>query len=89
MENPNNNNLENTIKKEEKKVKIKKEKKIRCLVCNKKVGLLGFKCKCGLMFCSGHLTPESHNCTFDYKKEQCKRLEKTLIKVVSNKVPPI
>ena len=26
---------------------------------------------------------------YDFKNEQCKRLEKTLVKVVSSKVPPI
>ena len=67
----------------------KKKKKIRCNVCKRKLGLLGFECKCGLMFCSAHLIPEQHNCDYDFKNEQCKRLEKTLVKVVSSKVPPI
>ena len=69
--------------------KLKKKKKIKCAHCNKKLGLLGFKCKCNLMYCVGHLHPESHNCTFDYKQEQCKKLEKSLLKVINSKVPPI
>ena len=73
---------------DEKNNKIKK-KKIRCKECNKKLGLLGFKCKCGSMLCSTHLIPEYHNCTYDFKTEQCKRLEKSLIKVVASKVPII
>jgi AN1-type zinc finger protein 5/6 len=32
------------------KPKVKK----RCEQCNKKVGLLGFECKCGKYFCAGH-----------------------------------
>ncbi|XP_057549564.1 zinc finger A20 and AN1 domain-containing stress-associated protein 4-like [Amaranthus tricolor] len=39
----------------------------RCLTCNKRVGLTGFKCRCGLMFCGSHRYPEHHGCTFDYK----------------------
>lgn len=34
--------------------------------CRKKVGLTGFKCKCGLVFCGQHRYAEAHNCTFDY-----------------------
>tara|TARA_B110000285_G_C14896663_1_gene501203 strand:- start:249 stop:497 length:249 start_codon:yes stop_codon:yes gene_type:complete len=69
-----------------KKIKIIKN---RCKECKKKLGGLGFTCKCSLMFCSSHLTPEYHNCTYDFKTEQCKRLEKSLIKVVAPKVPVI
>ncbi|XP_020582416.1 zinc finger A20 and AN1 domain-containing stress-associated protein 9-like [Phalaenopsis equestris] len=39
----------------------------RCGSCNKKVGLMGFKCRCGDVFCSVHLYSEKHNCVFDYK----------------------
>ncbi|KAK4771391.1 hypothetical protein SAY87_031923 [Trapa incisa] len=39
----------------------------RCSGCNKKMGLMGFKCRCGDSFCGAHRYPESHNCTFDYK----------------------
>ncbi|XP_071723145.1 zinc finger A20 and AN1 domain-containing stress-associated protein 4-like [Rutidosis leptorrhynchoides] len=40
----------------------------RCLVCRKRVGLTGFKCRCGTTFCGTHRYPEKHDCTFDYKK---------------------
>ena len=50
---------------------------MNCFVCNKKVGLLGFKCKCGdNQFCSQHRVPELHGCKFDYKSEQRERLIK-------------
>ncbi|CAN8325620.1 unnamed protein product [Cochlearia groenlandica] len=39
----------------------------RCLCCNKKVGILGFKCKCGSTFCGEHRYPERHECSFDFK----------------------
>ncbi|KAJ0263470.1 Zinc finger A20 and AN1 domain-containing stress-associated protein 9 [Hirschfeldia incana] len=40
----------------------------RCLCCNKKVGILGFKCKCGSTFCGEHRYPERHDCSFDFKE---------------------
>ncbi|XP_021901886.1 zinc finger A20 and AN1 domain-containing stress-associated protein 1 [Carica papaya] len=39
----------------------------RCSSCNKKVGLTGFKCKCGSTFCGVHRYPENHQCIFDFK----------------------
>lgn len=41
--------------------------KTRCLSCNKKVGLMGFKCKCGSTFCGDHRYPENHECQFDFR----------------------
>ncbi|KAE8704611.1 Zinc finger A20 and AN1 domain-containing stress-associated protein 6 [Hibiscus syriacus] len=40
----------------------------RCTVCRKRVGLTGFKCKCGITFCGSHRYPENHGCTFDFKR---------------------
>ncbi|KAK4359759.1 hypothetical protein RND71_021988 [Anisodus tanguticus] len=39
----------------------------RCDTCRKRVGLTGFKCRCGVTFCGSHRYPEHHGCTFDYK----------------------
>ncbi|KAL3626160.1 hypothetical protein CASFOL_029709 [Castilleja foliolosa] len=39
------------------------EKKSRCRQCKKKVGLLGFNCRCGSTFCGSHRHPESHECS--------------------------
>ncbi|MGD7217375.1 zinc finger A20 and AN1 domain-containing stress-associated protein, partial [Ralstonia pseudosolanacearum] len=39
----------------------------RCLTCRKRVGLTGFKCRCGGMFCPVHRYSEKHECSFDYK----------------------
>ncbi|PIM97766.1 putative Zn-finger protein [Handroanthus impetiginosus] len=41
--------------------------KNRCVMCKKKVGLLGFECRCGGTFCGMHRHPETHSCTLDYK----------------------
>ncbi|KAL4312796.1 hypothetical protein GQ457_01G015470 [Hibiscus cannabinus] len=40
----------------------------RCMVCRKRVGLTGFKCRCGITFCGSHRYPENHGCKFDFKK---------------------
>ncbi|XP_031473789.1 zinc finger A20 and AN1 domain-containing stress-associated protein 4-like [Nymphaea colorata] len=39
----------------------------RCSSCRKRVGLTGFRCRCGLTFCSSHRYPEAHKCDYDYK----------------------
>ena len=39
----------------------------RCSSCRKKVGVLGFRCRCGETFCGAHRYAEKHNCTFDFK----------------------
>ncbi|KAJ6671978.1 FINGER PROTEIN putative-RELATED [Salix viminalis] len=41
--------------------------KNRCECCNKKVGLMGFNCRCGKNFCRAHRYPKDHSCTFDFK----------------------
>ena len=43
----------------------KQKKPNRCAQCEKKVGLLGFDCKCNSTFCSAHRYPYSHNCPVD------------------------
>ncbi|XP_011076964.1 zinc finger A20 and AN1 domain-containing stress-associated protein 5-like [Sesamum indicum] len=39
----------------------------RCGACQKRVGLTGFTCRCGVTFCGSHRYPEKHRCGFDYK----------------------
>ncbi|XP_073044292.1 zinc finger A20 and AN1 domain-containing stress-associated protein 4-like [Primulina eburnea] len=39
----------------------------RCFSCRKKVGLTGFRCRCGVTFCGTHRYPEKHGCSFDFK----------------------
>lgn len=39
----------------------------RCSACRKRVGLTGFRCRCGTTFCGAHRFPEKHGCTFDFK----------------------
>mmetsp|Transcript_26827 Transcript_26827/g.66407 ORF Transcript_26827/g.66407 Transcript_26827/m.66407 type:complete len:188 (-) Transcript_26827:618-1181(-) len=39
----------------------------RCWTCNKKIGLLGFQCKCEYYYCSEHRYSDKHECAFDFK----------------------
>ncbi|XP_072952685.1 zinc finger AN1 domain-containing stress-associated protein 15-like [Typha angustifolia] len=39
----------------------------RCSSCRKKVGLTGFRCRCGDLFCGLHRYSDIHDCSFDYK----------------------
>ncbi|RID49410.1 hypothetical protein BRARA_H00211 [Brassica rapa] len=45
---------------------IPKEGPSRCATCNKRVGLTGFKCRCGDLFCGTHRYADIHNCSFNY-----------------------
>lgn len=44
-----------------------KEGPKRCNTCKKKVGLTGFKCRCGNLFCGSHRYSDKHDCPFDYR----------------------
>jgi len=46
----------------------KKPKKAKCGVCKKKLGLTGFECRCGKLFCATHRYSDKHDCGFDYEK---------------------
>ncbi|KAL3533854.1 hypothetical protein ACH5RR_007375, partial [Cinchona calisaya] len=47
-------------------VKVK-EGPNRCTTCHKRVGLTGFNCRCGNLFCSVHRYSDKHECPFDYR----------------------
>ena len=66
-------------------VKVKK-KKNRCYCCKKKVGMLGITCKCGKLFCTSHMHPESHECSFNHKEFKKEQLTNNLIKLEADKI---
>ncbi|XP_073314078.1 zinc finger A20 and AN1 domain-containing stress-associated protein 5-like [Primulina huaijiensis] len=39
----------------------------RCSGCRRKVGLTGFRCRCGELFCADHRYSDRHDCSYDYK----------------------
>ncbi|XP_023738791.1 zinc finger A20 and AN1 domain-containing stress-associated protein 5 [Lactuca sativa] len=47
-------------------VVVKKEVS-RCSGCRKRVGLTGFRCRCGDLFCAEHRYSDRHDCSYDYK----------------------
>jgi len=66
-----------------------KKKKNRCLSCKKKVGLTGFTCRCGGLFCSIHRYSDKHECGFDYKALGAEEISKSNPVVVAQKVAKI
>lgn len=40
------------------------------------VGLTGFKCRCGYVFCGPHRLAEAHSCDYDYKANGREHLAK-------------
>ncbi|XP_019909163.1 AN1-type zinc finger protein 6 [Esox lucius] len=64
-------------------------KKNRCFACRKKVGLTGFDCRCGNVFCGAHRYSDIHNCTFDYKADAAEKIRKANPVVVGEKIQKI
>lgn len=61
----------------------------RCKICNKKVGLMGFNCKCGGVFCMMHRYSDQHGCEFDYRGEGKDAIEKANPIVKAEKIEKI
>lgn len=66
-----------------------KEPTNRCSFCRKRVGLTGFKCRCGKTFCSIHRYSDKHNCVFDYKSAGRDAIAKANPVVKADKVEKI
>ncbi|XP_059383377.1 AN1-type zinc finger protein 6 isoform X1 [Carassius carassius] len=64
-------------------------KKNRCFTCRKKVGLTGFGCRCGHLFCSIHRYSDVHNCSFDYKADAAEKIRKENPLIVGEKIKKI
>uniref|UniRef100_A0A7N4PJ51 Zinc finger AN1-type containing 5 n=1 Tax=Sarcophilus harrisii TaxID=9305 RepID=A0A7N4PJ51_SARHA len=71
---------------EEKSSEKPKPKKNRCFACRKKVGLTGFDCRCGNLFCAMHRYSEKHSCPFDYKAEAAEKIRKENPIIVAEKI---
>ncbi|KYM95541.1 PREDICTED: AN1-type zinc finger protein 5 [Cyphomyrmex costatus] len=69
--------------------KESKKKKNRCAVCRKKVGLTGFECRCGGLFCAVHRYSDKHDCKFDYKEMGAQEIRRNNPVVVGEKVQKI
>lgn len=58
----------------------------RCHVCKKRVGLTGFVCRCGGLYCGEHRYDKAHECSFDYKTLEREEIRKNNPVVVSEKI---
>lgn len=61
-------------------------KRDRCWGCKKKVGLLGFECRCGFIFCGTHRYADEHKCTFDFMALDRADLAKKNVAVIADKL---
>jgi hypothetical protein len=67
----------------------KGKKTNRCQVCRKKVGLTGFVCRCGGLFCSIHRYSDKHSCTFNYRELGAEEIRKNNPVVLGEKIHKI
>ncbi|XP_048749056.1 AN1-type zinc finger protein 6-like [Ostrea edulis] len=67
----------------------KKTKKNRCTTCKKKLGLTGFPCRCGGLFCSMHRYSDKHECDFNYKELAQEQIRKHNPVIVAEKIQKI
>ncbi|NXS55086.1 ZFAN5 protein, partial [Brachypteracias leptosomus] len=63
-----------------------KQKKNRCFTCRKKIGLTGFDCRCGNLFCALHRYSDMHACPYDYKAEAAEKIRKENPIVIAEKI---
>jgi len=78
--------VEKQEKEESKSIQIDTSK---CWSCNRKIGLLGFKCKCSYTFCGTHRYSDKHTCTYDYKTNERSQLQKANPVVMASKITKI
>lgn len=61
----------------------------RCQMCKKRVGLTGFTCRCGGLYCGEHRYDSAHDCDFDYKTMEREEIRKNNPVIVSDKIQRI
>ncbi|RVE65504.1 hypothetical protein OJAV_G00117250 [Oryzias javanicus] len=74
---------------EDKTPELQKPRKNRCFMCRKKVGLTGFDCRCGNVFCGIHRYSDKHSCPYDYRAEAAAKIRKENPMVVADKIQRI
>ena len=68
-----------------------KPKKPRCshAECRKKIGLMGFTCKCSQTFCFTHQSPHAHDCSYDHGSDKRKDIEAKNPSVIPTKLEAV
>ncbi|XP_008935048.1 PREDICTED: AN1-type zinc finger protein 6 isoform X3 [Merops nubicus] len=82
-------NAEPTPEEQDKSLDKPKQKKNRCFMCRKKVGLTGFECRCGNVFCGMHRYSDVHSCSYNYKADAAEKIRKENPVVVGEKIQKI
>lgn len=69
---------------------LRLKSKSRCAQCSKKLGVMAHVCKCEKQFCTSHLQPQEHQCSYDHRTA-AKELLKTQLEIgpLSQKVEQI
>lgn len=65
---------------------VKKTKPARCVMCERKVGLTGFTCKCAGLYCVSHRMPEDHACGYDHRAADRAVLSTVMVACVGDKM---
>ncbi|NXJ04654.1 ZFAN6 protein, partial [Odontophorus gujanensis] len=82
-------NAEPTPEEQDKSLDKPKQKKNRCFMCRKKVGLTGFECRCGNVYCGMHRYSDVHSCSYNYKADAAEKIRKENPVVVGEKIQKI
>jgi hypothetical protein len=69
--------------------KTQKKKKTKCTKCKVNVGVIGFPCRCGGIFCSLHRYANEHDCTFDYREHGAEEIRKNNPQIIGEKIKKI
>ncbi|XP_063781534.1 AN1-type zinc finger protein 6 isoform X2 [Pseudophryne corroboree] len=80
---------QNSSDEQERSPEKAKNKKNRCNMCRKKVGLTGFECRCGNVFCGTHRYSDVHSCSYDYKADAAEKIRKENPVVIGEKIQKI
>ncbi|NXU86997.1 ZFAN6 protein, partial [Xiphorhynchus elegans] len=82
-------NAEPAPEEQDKSLDKPKQKKNRCFMCRKKVGLTGFECRCGNVYCGMHRYSDVHSCSYNYKADAAEKIRKENPVVVGEKIQKI
>ncbi|CAG7667386.1 unnamed protein product, partial [Allacma fusca] len=63
--------------------------KNRCDTCKKKVGLTGFDCRCGGLYCSLHRYSDKHDCSFNYIEQGAAEIRRNNPQIMGQKINKI
>lgn len=61
------------------------KKCLRCYKCRKKITFEYIECKCNFIFCSKHILPFDHSCSYDHRAEHKDKIRKQNPKILKEK----